>query len=158
MVAYLKASTKEKMYSDYLQAAKEAEKEEAMEPLHSQMADNPTKPKVTNIFPLQKLKCTQPVKTPAVQVVHFEQDCTEKEESAKSDKPDGIKGMTGVYSAPSQDSEGSSTEWETLLPLQQPRIFYLWMPVGEDIQNSYPFKLKGGGWRQRREPRPLKSR
>ena len=32
MVAYLKASTNEKMYSDYLQAVREAEKEEAMEP------------------------------------------------------------------------------------------------------------------------------
>ena len=40
MVAYLKASTNEKTYSDYLQAAREAEKEEAMEPFHSQTADN----------------------------------------------------------------------------------------------------------------------
>ena len=32
MVAYLKANTNEKTYSDYLQVAREAEKEEAMEP------------------------------------------------------------------------------------------------------------------------------
>ena len=52
MVAYLKASTNEKMYSDYLQAVREAEKEEAIEPLCSQAADNPTKPKVLSFFPL----------------------------------------------------------------------------------------------------------
>ena len=52
ILAYLKASTNKKTYSDYLQAAREAEKEEAMEPSHSQMADNPTKPKVMSFFPL----------------------------------------------------------------------------------------------------------
>ena len=31
-----------------------------------------------------------------------------------------------------------------LLPLQQPGTFYPRMPTGEDIQNSHPFKLKGG--------------
>ena len=64
MVDYLKASTNEKTYSNYLQVASEAEKEEMMEPSHSQMADNENKPKVMSFFPLQKLKGTQPVKTP----------------------------------------------------------------------------------------------
>ena len=32
-----------------------------------------------------------------------------------------------------------------LLPLQQPRTFYPWVPIGEGIQISYPFKPKGGG-------------
>ena len=31
-----------------------------------------------------------------------------------------------------------------LLPLQQPGTFYLQMPIGEGIQNSYQFKPKGG--------------
>ena len=66
MVAYLKANTHEKMYSNYLQAARGAEKEEVMEPSCSQMADNQPKPKATSFFPLQKLKDTQLVKTPAV--------------------------------------------------------------------------------------------
>ena len=30
-----------------------------------------------------------------------------------------------------------------LLPLQQPRRFYPCLPIGEGIQNSYPFKPKG---------------
>ena len=40
MVAYLKANTNENMYLDYLQAVREAEKEEVMESSHSQTADN----------------------------------------------------------------------------------------------------------------------
>ena len=52
MVAYLKASTNEKTYSDYLWAVRETEKEEVMEPSHSQTADNTSKPKVTSFFPL----------------------------------------------------------------------------------------------------------
>ena len=51
MVAYLKASTNDKTYSDYLQAVREAEKEEVMEPSHSQTADNTSMPKVTSFFP-----------------------------------------------------------------------------------------------------------
>ena len=61
------------------------------------MADNPTKPKVMRFFPLQKLKGTQPVKTPAVWVVHFEEDSTDKEEGAESDDPNGIESMTEEF-------------------------------------------------------------
>ena len=53
MVSHPKASTNKKMYSDYLQVEREAEKEETMEPPCSQTADNPTKPKVMSFFPLQ---------------------------------------------------------------------------------------------------------
>ena len=42
MVAYLKASANEKMYSNYLQVAREAEKEEAMEPSHWNLVRLPT--------------------------------------------------------------------------------------------------------------------
>ena len=52
MVAYLKASAHEKTYSDYCQAAREAKKEEAMEPSHNQTADKVSKPKVMSFFPL----------------------------------------------------------------------------------------------------------
>ena len=50
MVAYLKASTNKKVYSNYLWAVREAEKEEAMELLCNHMADNQTKPKVMSFF------------------------------------------------------------------------------------------------------------
>ena len=51
MVTYLEASTNKKTYSSYLWAVREAEKEEVMEPSHSQMAVNPTKPKVMSFLP-----------------------------------------------------------------------------------------------------------
>ena len=60
----------------------------------------------------------------------------------------------GVYSVPGQGSEGSSTRWEMLLPLQQSRTFYPWMPIGEGIQNSHPFKLKGGDGAREGSPDP----
>ena len=74
IVAYLKASPQEKMYSDYLRAAREAEKEDFIEPSQSQTANNTAKHKVTSFFPLQKLKGTQPaVKMPAVCLAHLEE-------------------------------------------------------------------------------------
>ena len=97
MVAYLKPAQIKKIYSDDLQAVREAEKEEAMEPSHSQMGDNSTKAKGIAFFPLQKLKGTQPVKTPEVWVAHLEQDDTDKEESAESDNPYGTEGVTEEF-------------------------------------------------------------
>ena len=64
MVAYLKASTHKKTYSDYHQAVREAEKEESMELSQnpwSQVIDNVAKPITTSFFPLQKLKENHPV-------------------------------------------------------------------------------------------------
>ena len=92
MVAYLKAIANEKTYSNYLQAAREAEKEEAMEPSHSQTTDKTSKPKVMSFFPLQKLKGTQPTKTPVVRVVHLEEEGSNKETGTESKDPDGIDG------------------------------------------------------------------
>ena len=46
-----------------------------------------------SFFPLQKLKDTQPVKTLVVWVAHLEEDGSDKE-SAESDDPNGIEGMT----------------------------------------------------------------
>ena len=94
MVAYLKASPQEKMYSNYLQAVREAGKEDSMEPSLSQTANKTAKPKVTSFFPLQKLKGTQPsVKTPAVCLTHLEEENTEEDEEVQSKDPDGIKGV-----------------------------------------------------------------
>ena len=64
MVAYLKASANEKMYSDYLHAVKEAEKEEDMEPSHSQTAATTSKSMGMSFFTLQKLEGSQPTKNP----------------------------------------------------------------------------------------------
>ena len=97
MVAYLKASTNEKMYSDYLQAVREAEKEEVMEPSRSKTADSTTKPKLTGFFPLQKLKGAQSARTPTVQVAHLEEENANKEEGAESEDPNGIESVTEEF-------------------------------------------------------------
>ena len=89
-MAYLKASANKKTYSDYLWAKREAEKEEAMEPSHSQTTDKTSKPKVMSFFPLWKLKDTQPTKTPVVRVVHLEEEGSNEEAGAKSEDPDRI--------------------------------------------------------------------
>ena len=65
MVAYFKASSNEKTYSDYLQAAQEAEKEEVMEPSCNPPTASANKPWVTSYFPLWKLKGKQPAVTPS---------------------------------------------------------------------------------------------
>ena len=93
MVAYLKGSANEKMYSDYLWVAREAEKEEAMEPSCSQTNDKTGKPKAMSFFPLWKLKGTQPTKTPAIRAVHLEEEGSDKEAGTESKEPDGIDGM-----------------------------------------------------------------
>ena len=97
MVAYLKASANKKMYSDYLQAAREGKKEEAMEPSHSQTTDKPSKPKAMSFFPLQKLKGTQPTKTPAMRAMHLEEEGSNEEVSAENKDPDGTDGMTEEF-------------------------------------------------------------
>ena len=83
--------------SDCLEVAMEAEKEEAMEPSHRQTTDKTSKPTVTSFFPLQKLKGTQPTKTPAVRAVHLEEEGSEEEVGTESKDPDGIKGMTEEF-------------------------------------------------------------
>ena len=97
MVTYLKASTNEKMYSDYLRVVREAEKEEVIEPSCSQMADSTSKPKMMSFFSLQKLKGTQPARTPTVWMVHLEEESTNKGEGAESEDPDGIKDITEEF-------------------------------------------------------------
>ena len=63
MVAYLKVGPQVRTYSDYLRAAREAEKEDKIKLSWSsriQRADSPSKPRTTSFFPLRKLKGNQP--------------------------------------------------------------------------------------------------
>ena len=52
IVAYLKAISNEKRYSNYLQVAWEAKKEEAMEPSCNLPAASNSKPQAMSFFPL----------------------------------------------------------------------------------------------------------
>ena len=97
MVTYLKASPQEKTYYDYQQAAREAKKEDSMEPYQSHTLNNTTTPKSASFFPLWKLKGTQPVvKMPAV-LVHLEEESAEKDEAVDGEDPDGIEGVTEEF-------------------------------------------------------------
>ena len=63
MVAYLKAGPQGRTYSNYLRAAREAEKEDSIELSWNpriQALDGPSKPRTTSFFPLRKLKGSQP--------------------------------------------------------------------------------------------------
>ena len=97
MVAYLKATHNKKTYSDYLQVAWEAEKEEAMETSQSFATANTSKPRATSFFPLQKLKGSQLAITPSTQMVHLEEKSANGEKGINGEDPDGIKGMTEEF-------------------------------------------------------------
>ena len=98
MVAYLKASPQEKTYSNYLQAAREAEKEDSMELSQSQTADNTAKPKAASFFPMQKLKGIQPVaKMPTVCLIHLKEESAKKDEGVDSEDCDGIESVTEEF-------------------------------------------------------------
>ena len=85
MAAYLTASTKEKMYSDYLWVMWKAEMEEAMEPFHNQTMASTSKPKEMDLFPLQKLEGSQLTATPSAQVAHLEEESANKGECIDSE-------------------------------------------------------------------------
>ena len=50
-----------------------------------------------SVFPLWKLKGTQPTRTPAVWVVHLEEEDADKEGGAESEEPNGIEGVTEEF-------------------------------------------------------------
>ena len=96
-MAYLKAGPQVRTYSDYLRAAREAEKEDSIKLSWSsriQTADDPSKSRTTSFFPLRKLKSNQPFsKKPAVWLVQLEEEDADDGEDPESDDPDGIKGL-----------------------------------------------------------------
>ena len=87
-----------RMYSDYLRATGEAEKEDSIElsrSSRSQPTDGPFKPRTTSFFHLRKLKGSQPFpKKPAVQLAQLDEDDTDDGKDPESDDPDGIEGVT----------------------------------------------------------------
>ena len=97
MVAYLKVGPQVRTYSDYLRAAREAEKEDSIELSQSsrtQTTDGPSKPRTTSFFPLRKLKGSQPFpKKPAICLVQLEEEDADDGEDPESDDPDGIEGV-----------------------------------------------------------------
>ena len=99
MVSYLKAGPQVRTYSDYLRAAREAEKEDSMELSWSPRAPakyGPSKPRATSFFPLRKLKGSQPFKKkPTVCLAQLEEEGANDSEDLESDDPD--EGVTDEF-------------------------------------------------------------
>ena len=97
MVAYLKASSNERMYSNYLWAAQEAKKGGSDGTILQSPTASTSKPLAMSFFPLWKLKCNQPATTPCEWVVHLEEESADKEEYINSKDQDGIEGITEEF-------------------------------------------------------------
>ena len=95
MVAYLKVGPQVRRYSDYLRAAREAEKEDSIElswGSRFQTASGPSKPRTTSFFPLRKLKGNQPLsKKPAVHLAQLEEEDADDGDNPESDDPNGLE-------------------------------------------------------------------
>ena len=89
------------MYSDYLRATREAEKENLIELSQSsriQTADGPSKPRTTSFFPLRKLKGNQPLsKKPAVHLLQLDEEDADNGKDQESDDPGRIEGVTEEF-------------------------------------------------------------
>ena len=94
MVAYLKVWPQVRTYSDYLRAAREAEKEDSIVlawNLRIQASDSLSKLRTTSFFPLKKLKGNQPFpKKPTLWLAQLEEEDTDDGEEQESDDPGGI--------------------------------------------------------------------
>ena len=97
MVAYLKAGLQVRMYSDYLRATREAEKEDSIELSQGsrfQTANNLSKPRSTSFFSLRKLKGNQPPsKKPTICLAQLEEEDADNGNDPESDDPKGFKGV-----------------------------------------------------------------
>ena len=101
MVAYLKVGLQVRTYSDYLRAAREAEKEDSMEfpkGPRTQAADGPSKPRTSSSFPLRKHKGNQALlKKPAVHLAHLEEENAGNNEDPESDDHSRIERVTEEF-------------------------------------------------------------
>ena len=101
MVAYLKVGSQVRTYSDYLRAAREAEKEDSIElpqGTRTQTADGTPKPRTTSFFTPRKLKSNHPLlKKPAVCLEYLEEEDAGNGKDPESDDPGGIEGVTEEF-------------------------------------------------------------
>ena len=101
MVPYLKVGPQVRTYSDYLRAAREAQKEDLIELSQSsrvQVTDGPSKLRTTSFFPLRKHKGNQPLsKKPAVHLTQLEIEDADDGEDPESDDAGGINGVTEEF-------------------------------------------------------------
>ena len=97
IVAYLNVGLQVRTYSDYLRAARDAEKEDSIELFQSsriQTANCTSKPRTTSFFPLRKLKGNQLLsKNPAACLAQLEEEDADDGKDPESDDPGEIEGV-----------------------------------------------------------------
>ena len=124
--------------------SKGSKKEEAVELSHSKAANSTSKPKVMSFFPLQKLKGTQPARTPAVLVVHLEGNSTDKEEGAKSEDPNGIEGVTKKFIVCLAQAVKEAQQEKYCYHCSSPEHFLCNCPLGKASRNNWHWNQTEG--------------
>ena len=146
MVAYRKVSLHEKTYSNYLWAAKEAEKQESMELSQipqSQVIDNTAKCKTTSFFPLQKLKGKQPVsKMGTLCLVHLEEESAKRDEEVEIEDPDSIDGVMEQFMVHlARALKDAQVEEKHSYHCSSPKHFIHNCPASESLQREENMQL-----------------
>ena len=158
MVAYLKAGSQVRTYSDYIRATQEAEKEDSMELSQGpgiQTTDNPPKPRATSFFPLRKLKSNQPImKVPAVHLEHLEEEDARSNKDEESDDPGGIEGVTKKFMVClARAAKDAQTEEKCCYHCSSPEHFICNCPL-VDFEGKYTVKWQGRDGNKEGSPDP----
>ena len=148
-----------RLYSDYLRAAREVEKEESMELSwnpQSQANYNTAKPKTTSFFHLWKLKGNQPVpKMPTVYLAHLEGESAKREKEEEIEDPDGIDRVTAEFMVClAWTMKDAQVEENHCCHCSSPEHFAPQLPTGEGLQREYAVKLQGGDGIEEGSPDP----
>ena len=149
MVAYLKVGQQVRMYSDYLRAALEAEKEDSIElpwGPRAQTTDGPLKPRTTSFFPLRKLKGNQPLlKKPPVHLAHLEAEDASNDEDPESDDPSRFEGVTEEFMVHlAMAVKDAQADEKHCYHCSSLGTFHLQLPTCKDFQRKETVKQEGG--------------
>ena len=149
MVAYLKAGPQVRTYSDYLRAAREAEKEDSIKMSRSsrnQTTDGPSKPRTTSFFPLRKLKGSQPFpKKPTVWLAQLDEEDADDGEDPESDDPYGIEGVTKEFMVwLARAGKDAQTDEKCCFHCSSPEHFICNCPLMEAARDKKQLNRKEG--------------
>ena len=156
MVAYLKVSPQVRTYSDYLRAAREAEKKDSMELTkgpRTQAIDTPPKSRATSFFPLRKLKGNQPI--PKKPAVHLEEEDASGDEDQESDDPCRIEGVIKEFMVcVARAVKDAQADEKHCYHCSSQEHFICNCPLLKTLREKRQLNGKEGQ-HQRRQPRPL---
>ena len=163
MVAYLKVGPQVRTYSDYLRAAREAEKEDSIELSRSsrtQVTDGPSKPRTTSFIPLRKLKGSQPFpKKPAIHLAQLEEEDASDGEDQGSEDPDGIEGVMEEFMGRlARVEKDAQTDERHCYHCSSPEHFIRNFPLKKSARDKKQLNGKEGTVMAKGAQTPLKAR